>query len=217
MRKVISLIMTVCLLTSGLYLQTAKADTNYNYGEALQKAIMFYEFQQSGDLPSDIRNNWRGDSGMTDGADVGLDLTGGWYDAGDHVKFNLPMSYSAAMLAWSVYESREALNKSGQLDYLLKQIKWVTDYLIKCHPSANVFYYQVGNGNTDHSWWGPAEVMQMARPSYKVDLTNPGSTVSAEAAAALAAAAAIFAESDPAYAATCLKHAKELFSFADTT
>lgn len=217
MRKVISLILTVCLLTSGLYLQTAKAETNYNYGEALQKAIMFYEFQQSGDLPSDIRNNWRGDSGMTDGSDVGLDLTGGWYDAGDHVKFNLPMSYSAAMLAWSVYESREALSKSGQLDYLLKQIKWVTDYLIKCHPSANVFYYQVGNGNTDHSWWGPAEVMQMDRPSYKVDLTSPGSTVSAEAAAALAAAAAVFAESDPAYAATCLKHAKELYSFADTT
>lgn len=197
--------------------QPAKAESNYNYGEALQKAIMFYEFQRSGKLPADIRNNWRGDSGLSDGSDAGIDLTGGWYDAGDHVKFNLPMAYSAAMLAWSVYEAEDALKESGQLEYLLKEIKWVTDYLIKCHPSADVFYYQVGNGNTDHSWWGPAEVMQMGRPSYKVDVNSPGSTVSAAAAAALAAAGVIYADRDPGYARTCIQHAKELFSFADKT
>ncbi len=197
--------------------QPSKKESNYNYGEALQKAIMFYEFQRSGKLPSDIRNNWRGDSGLSDGSDAGMDLTGGWYDAGDHVKFNLPMAYSAAMLAWSVYEAEDALKESGQLEYLLKEIKWVTDYLIKCHPSADVFYYQVGNGNTDHSWWGPAEVMQMGRPSYRVDLNSPGSSVSAAAAAALAAAAVIYADRDPSYALTCIQHAKELFSFADKT
>ena len=49
--------------------------------------------------------------GLNDGADVGLDLTGGWYDAGDHVKFNLPMAYSQAMLAWAVYEAEDALAK----------------------------------------------------------------------------------------------------------
>jgi len=218
MRKLTSLLLIVCLLTAGFVTaKPVKAQTNYNYGEALQKAIIFYEFQRSGDLPDTIRNNWRGDSGLTDGADAGLDLTGGWYDAGDHVKFNLPMAYTAAMLAWSVYESEDALRQSGQLDYLLEEIKWATDYLIKCHPSANVFYYQVGNGNTDHSWWGPAEVMQMARPSYKVDLANPGSSVVAGAAAALAAAGAIFADSNPTYAAECIRHAKELFAFADTT
>jgi len=197
--------------------QPSKKVSIYNYGEALQKAIMFYEFQRSGELPSDIRNNWRGDSGLSDGSDAGIDLTGGWYDAGDHVKFNLPMAYSATMLAWSVYEAEDALKESGQLEYLLKEIKWATDYLIKCHPSANVFYYQVGNGNTDHSWWGPAEVMQMGRPSYRVDLNSPGSSVSAAAAAALAAAAVIYADRDPSYALTCIQHAKELFSFADKT
>ncbi|MGB8451426.1 MAG: glycoside hydrolase family 9 protein [Anaerocolumna sp.] len=217
MRKLWSVLLVICLLASGLSMQTAKAEENYNYGEALQKAIMFYEFQESGDLPDTIRNNWRGDSGLTDGADVNLDLTGGWYDAGDHVKFNLPMSYSAAMLAWSVYESKDYLRESGQLDYLMNEIKWVTDYLIKCHAEDNVFYYQVGDGSTDHSWWGPAEVMQMNRPSYKVDLSNPGSTVSAEAAAALAAAGTIFADSNPTYAATCISHAKKLFAFADNT
>ncbi|WP_200801287.1 glycoside hydrolase family 9 protein, partial [Clostridium sp. Marseille-P2415] len=105
MRKITSVLLAVCLFTAGFYSRPAKAETNYNYGEALQKAIMFYEFQRSGALPDDIRNNWRGDSGLSDGSDAGLDLTGGWYDAGDHVKFNLPMAYSTAMLAWSVYES----------------------------------------------------------------------------------------------------------------
>jgi hypothetical protein len=34
----------------------------------------------------------------------GRDVTGGWYDAGDNVKFNLPMAWSAGVLAWSVVE-----------------------------------------------------------------------------------------------------------------
>ena len=195
----------------------ALAAPSYNYGEALQKSIMFYEFQRSGVLPDDKRDNWRDDSGLKDGSDAGLDLTGGWYDAGDHVKFNLPMSYTACMLAWSVYEDKDAYVKSGQLKYIMDDIKWANDYFIKCHPSADVYYYQVGDGGKDHTWWGPAEVMQMDRPSFKVDTANPGSAVSAETAASLAAASIVFKDTDPAYSATCLKHAKELFSFADKT
>ena len=190
---------------------------DYNYGEALQKSLLFYELQRSGDLPEQVRCNWRGDSALDDGQDAGLDLTGGWYDAGDNVKFNLPMAYSAAMLAWSVYEFPEAYEESGQLQYALGDIRWVTDYLIRCHPEDDVYYYQVGDGNADHSWWGPCEVMTMDRPSYYVDSDNPGSAVSGEAAAALAAASIIFEESDPDYSALCLEHAQSLYEFADTT
>ena len=190
---------------------------DYNYGEALQKSVLFYELQRSGALPEEVRCNWRGDSGLADGADNNVDLTGGWYDAGDNVKFNLPMAYSAAMLAWSVYEDRESYEQSGQLEYILDDIKWVTDYLIKCHPQDEIYYYQVGDGNADHSWWGPCEVMHMNRPSYCVTRSNPGSAVVGEASAALAAASVIFSDSDPDYAALCLEHAKSLYSFADST
>ena len=189
----------------------------YNYGEALQKAILFYEIQRSGDLPEETRCNWRGDSGLTDGADVGLDLTGGLYDAGDHVKFNLPMAYTSSTLAWSVYENYESYEESGQLIYIMDTIRWINDYFIKCHPEENVFYYQVGDGSADHSWWGPAEVMQMDRPSYKVDTENPGSTVSAGASASLASCAVIFEETDPEYAKECLEHAIQLYDFAAAT
>jgi len=194
-----------------------KGTGDFNYGEALQKAILFYDLQRSGDLPENVRCNWRGDSGLTDGSDVGLDLTGGFYDAGDHVKFNLPMAYTSTMLAWSVYEDLESYEESGQLPYILDNIKWVNDYLIKCHPEDDVYYYQVGDGNLDHAWWGPCEVMQMERPSYKVDKENPGSAVSAEAAASLAACSIVFDDTDSKYAKKCLEHAKSLYEFAEET
>ena len=190
---------------------------DYNYGEALQKSVLFYELQRSGPLPEQTRCNWRGDSGLSDGADNGLDLTGGWYDAGDNVKFNLPMAYTAAMLGWSVYEDRDSYEQSGQMEYILGDIKWVCDYLIKCHPESEVFYYQVGDGNADHSWWGPCEVMTMNRPSYCVTKDNPGSAVVGEAAAALAVASVVYKDTDKEYSALCLEHAKSLYAFADST
>ncbi len=190
---------------------------DYNYGEALQKSILFYELQRSGDLPEETRCNWRGDSGLSDGSDVGLDLTGGLYDAGDHVKFNLPMAYTSSTLSMSVYVNYDSYEESGQLVYVMDTVKWINDYLIKCHPEDNVFFYQVGDGSIDHSWWGPAEVMQMERPSYKVDMQNPGSTVSAGAAASLASCSVIFKDSDPEYSEECLEHAKQLYEFAAGT
>ncbi len=189
----------------------------YNYGEALQKSLLFYELQRSGDLPEVTRCNWRGDSAMADGSDVGLDLTGGWYDAGDHVKFNLPMSYSATMLAWSVYEDKDSYEASGQLEYIMEDIRWANDYFIKCHPEDEVYYYQVGDGGLDHGWWGPAEAMTMNRPAYKVTKDAPGSTVVAESAASLAACSIVFADTDEAYSKRCLEHAIALYDFAEST
>ena len=194
-----------------------EGSSDYNYGEALQKSILFYELQRSGDLPEQVRCNWRGDSCLTDGSDVGVDLTGGLYDAGDHVKFNLPMAYSGAMLAWSVYEDKEAYEEAGQLEYILDNIKWISDYLIKCHPEDEVYYYQVGNGGMDHSWWGPVEVINMERPSYCVTRDNPGSAVVGEAAACLAITSLVYADTDAEYSRLCLEHAESLYAFADST
>jgi len=50
------------------------------YSEVIGYSWLFYEAQRSGALPSDNRIDWRGDSGLGDGSDVNLDLTGGWHD-----------------------------------------------------------------------------------------------------------------------------------------
>lgn len=188
----------------------------HNYAEALQKAIYFYECQRSGPLPANNRVEWRGDSGINDGTDVGEDLTGGWYDAGDHVKFGLPMASSVTMLAWSVIEYRNAYAAAGQLDDILDNIKWATDYFIRAHTAPHEFYGQIGQGGLDHSWWGPAEVMQMARPSFKITESCPGSDLAGETAAALAAASLAFRPQDSGYADLLLAHAMQLYEFADT-
>lgn len=207
------------LTESGNGYEGIKGTGDYNYGEALQKSLLFYELQRAGDLPEETRCNWRGDSSLKDGADVGLDLTGGWYDAGDNVKFNLPMSYSAAILGWSLYEDYEAYEESGQLAYALGNIKWANDYFMKCHPEDEVYYYQVGDGNQDHTYWGAAETVEyrMDRPSYKVTKDNPGSAVCAETAASLAVCSVIYKDIDAEYSKLCLEHAKSLYKFAEDT
>ncbi|MEU7620045.1 glycoside hydrolase family 9 protein [Micromonospora rifamycinica] len=188
----------------------------FNYPEALQKSLLFYEAQQSGKKPSWNRVSWRGDSALTDGADVGVDLTGGWYDAGDHVKFGFPMAFSATMLAWGAVEYRDGYVASGQLTPLLNNLRFVNDYFIKAHPSANVLYGQVGKGDDDHKWWGPAEVLPMARPAYKIDASCGGADLAGETAAAMAASSMVFRPTDAAYADKLLTHAKQLYTFADT-
>jgi endoglucanase len=204
------------LITFSIIIATS-SEAAYNYGEALQKAIYFYECQQSGPLPSWNRVQWRGPSCLHDGADAGKDLTGGWFDAGDHVKFNFPMAFSVTMLCWGVVENRDAFEKSGQLMAILNTIRFATDYLIKCHTGANEFYGQIGDGGSDHSFWGPAESVEAMtkRPCAKIDAVHPGSDLAGEAAAALAAASMVFKETDVAYSATCLTHAKQLYAFAD--
>ncbi|NJN56339.1 MAG: hypothetical protein HC879_02005 [Leptolyngbyaceae cyanobacterium SL_5_9] len=191
-----------------------------NYGEALQKSLLFYEAQRSGVLPNDNRIEWRGNSALKDGADVGVDLTGGYYDAGDHVKFGFPMAGSMTLLSWGVIEYRESYQKSGQLDEALDAIRWGTDYILKAHVTdsngTKAFWGQVGRGDLDHSYWGSAENMTMQRPAYKIDRQNPGSDLAGEAAAALASASIVFRSSDPAYADRLLKNAVQLFQFADT-
>ena len=80
---------------------------------------------------------------MSDGNDVGADLSGGMYDAGDHIKFGLPMDFTTTLLSWSVLEYGDQMDATHKLGAAQFAIRWITDYLINAHPSSNVLYIQV--------------------------------------------------------------------------
>ena len=189
-----------------------------NYAEALQKSLFFYEAQRSGPLPQDNRVTWRASSGLEDGKAEGVDLTGGWHDAGDHVKFGLPAAATTTLLAMSLLEDAATYEQTGQKRFALANLKWETDWLLKAHTAPNEFWGQVGNGGLDHAFWGAPETMTMARPAAKIDASCPGSDLAGEGAAALAAASLVFRSKnygDPAYGEALLRHARELYRFAD--
>ncbi|KAI3774120.1 hypothetical protein L1987_48664 [Smallanthus sonchifolius] len=186
-----------------------------SYGEALSKSIMFFEGQRSGFLPNDQRMNWRGNSALGDGSADNVDLTGGYYDAGDNVKFGFPMAFTTTMLAWSVIEFGEMM-PPAELRNALVAIRWATDYLLKTVAQPERIYVQVGDPIKDHNCWERPEDMDTDRTVYKVDAPNPASDVAGETAAALAAASMAFRSSDPAYSQTLLTTATRVFDFADT-
>ncbi|KAM0832233.1 hypothetical protein ACQ4PT_065021 [Festuca glaucescens] len=199
----------------------AEADAPPDYGTALSKSLLYFEAQRSGRLPYGQRVRWRGHSGLTDGLQQGVDLVGGYYDAGDHVKFGLPMAFTITMLAWGAIEFGDDVRAAGEWGHALEAIKWGTDYFVKAHTEPFVYWAEVGDGDTDHYCWQRPEDMTTSRQAYRVDKDNPGSDLVAETAAALAAASLVFrgSSSDPRhrdYADLLLRHARQLFEFADT-
>ncbi|XP_030933032.1 endoglucanase 4-like isoform X2 [Quercus lobata] len=179
---------------------------SHDYGDALSKSILFFEGQRSGKLPPNQRMTWRKDSALRDGFDIGVDLVGGYYDAGDNVKFNFPMAFSTTILAWSVLEFGNSMG--SDLSNALDAIKWATDYFLKATSIPGFVYAQVGDPYADHNCWERPEDMDTPRTSYAVSKQFPGSEVSAEIAAALAASSLVFRAIDLEYSARLLSRAR---------
>ncbi|OWM72214.1 endoglucanase 1-like [Punica granatum] len=204
-------LLSLILLSSCL---VCSAFTSKDYSDALEKSILFFEGQRSGKLPSNQRLTWRGDSALSDGSSYHVDLTGGYYDAGDNVKFGLPMAFTTTLLAWSVIEFGSSMQ--GQIENARAAVRWSADYLLKAATATpGTLYVQVGDPNMDHKCWERPEDMDTPRNVYKVSTQNPGSDVAAETAAALAAASIVFKDSNPSYSAKLLETAKKVFDFAD--
>ncbi len=220
MRKLIFFVFGVLFFSASAY--SADSSLKFDYGDALQKSFLFYEAQRSG-VNQSSRVPWRKPAALNDGKDVGLDLSGGWFDAGDHVKFGLPMSYSATMLSWAVHENEDAIHEEGALVDAQNNLRFVFDYFLKAYDEKDPataaddrFAYQVGDGGADHGFWGPPELMTMARPTYLLTASKPGSEVTAGTAAALAAGSLVFKTADPSYSTLLKDKAVRLYRFAET-
>ncbi|GLJ24978.1 hypothetical protein SUGI_0478230 [Cryptomeria japonica] len=187
----------------------------FDYRDALSKSILFLEAQRSGKLPQSQRVNWRGDSGLTDGQWQNVDLVGGYYDAGDNVKYGLPMAFTITTLAWGTLDYEKELKAAGEIENARDAIRWGTDYFLKASATPDLLWVQVGDPEADHQCWERPEDMDTPRSLYKIDKDTPGTEIAAETAAALAASSIVFRVIDPRYSYLLLQRSKSLFSFAD--
>ncbi|KAG9443443.1 hypothetical protein H6P81_014783 [Aristolochia fimbriata] len=195
-----------------------------NYTQALHKALMFFNAQRSGPLPKHNNVSWRGNSCMKDGLSdsaVHRNLVGGYYDAGDAIKFNFPASFAMTMLSWSVIEYSHKYEAAGELNHIKEIIKWGTDYFLKTFNSSadtiDKLVAQVGVGDTskgptpnDHYCWQRPEDIKYERPVYEC---HSCSDLAAEMAAALASASIVFKDSKT-YSQKLVHGATTLWKFA---
>lgn len=214
----------------------ASAAGDHNYYEALAMSLYFFDSNACGTGITDGPLTWRGDChtydaeasvGSLDGSaksvvdpdgDGKVDVSGGWHDAGDHIKFNLTIGFALSSLGMSDYFNPDIYDKAGCRDHLEYEMRWGADYLMKTtflDSSGKVaaVAHTVAEGGTDHSFWTPPEVQTYERPIFWLTPSDNNSSVSCEMAAGLGAAAYVFKDSDPEYSAECAKYAKALLEF----
>ena len=109
-------------------------------------------------------------------ADGNTDLTGGWFDCGDHVLFGQTFFYSAYVVLkgydafpegyddyysynYSGYQAAGDFSwegKKGQpngIPDVLDEVKAACEFMIKATPNGTTFYSQKGDGDADHKNW----------------------------------------------------------------
>lgn len=142
-----------------------------------------------------------------------VDVRGGWYDAGDHLKFTLTTTYTIyhLLLAYEVAPEIFARRHStSELPDILDEIRHGLTYVLKLWPDRDTFIIQVGDSR-DHSvgWRLPADdEFDGQRPA----MAALARTQMASAVAALARGARVMADHDPVLADRCAVMARGLMA-----
>ncbi|HEY7890630.1 MAG TPA: glycoside hydrolase family 9 protein [Solirubrobacteraceae bacterium] len=166
-----------------------------------------------------------------------VNASGGWFDAGDYLKFVETASFVDVTLLYTAREDPGALT---DLPALLAEARHGTDWLLRMwDQSRRVLYLQVGLGDGssgqriigDHDLWrlpqaDEAMGQRSGSPSYFIAhrpvfaANAPGAPISPNLAGRLAGAfglcAQVFARSDLAYAQRCLLAGQLIYAQADT-
>lgn len=113
---------------------------------------------------------------FTNDADGSYDLSGGWFDCGDHVKFGQTQFYSAYVVLKGFAEWPAGYDDYYSYDYsgyraaqdfsweggkgtpngipdVLDEVKFACEFFIKCARAEDTFYSQIGEGGPDHLNW----------------------------------------------------------------
>ena len=193
-----------------------KGTGRYYYAEALHKSFLFYQAQRSGKLPYQVLA-WRTDSCFECKGPGGEDLSGGYYEAANTMKWGFPKAFTLTQLAWNIVEYGDAMKSVNELNEAMEALKWGTDYLINAHPEPLKFVGQFGRSTIDFEYFGPPEEYEKwARgPKVATYITpeNRSTEILCETAAAMSAAAIVFKTTNPEYSALLIEHAKQLYAF----
>jgi len=218
--------------------------TTADYKKAEWMTARFYGAQRSS-LKTGESTNWLlmnhgTGKDFTNDNDGGYDLSGGWFDCGDHPMFGQTQFYSAYILLkgyelwpagygdyysqnYAGYNKTQNFNWAGSghdpdnIPDILNEVKYATDFFIKTTRSATIFYSQKGQGNADHKHWVTAVKMATLGTADggqpRVMYSNlKDASMASFCGATLALMSRIYRKYDTAYADTCLAHA--LFAYA---
>jgi hypothetical protein len=169
-----------------------------------------------------------------------IDVSGGWHDAGDQLKYLITSSYATAhmLLAFELYPDRfsDNVNALGQpfpnnIPDVLDEAKWGLDWIHKLHPAPNRLFHQIADDRDHIGWkmpdndpsdygWGPnsyrvayfATGEPQGLREYKSEATGIAN-LAGRSAAAMALAARIWKEflKDESYSKKCLDAAQSLY------
>jgi endoglucanase len=204
-------------------LRTAPSHLTDEHGEVYRSP----EFGMMGRVKGDLQS-----TGAT------VDASGGWWDAGDYLKFVHTTSYAEALMLVGVRDIPHQMGTDATATNFLNEARFGLDWLLRMwHDDSATLYYQVGigsggiGGENDHSIWrlpqdddtygGTSKSGRFIR-NRPVFVAGPaGAKVSPNLAGRLAAdfalGSVVFRASDPAYANRCLLAAEHIFDLADTS
>ena len=169
-----------------------------------------------------------------------LDASGGWWDAGDYLKFVETHSYTVALMLAGIRDFPGQMGNGSAASNFTSEAQFGLDWLQKMWvDSSQTLYYQVGvasggrNYTGDHDIWrlpqaddnwqgcGAGYQYICHRPVFLNTAGGSGALISPNIAGRLAADFAlcykVFAASNTAYANQCLTSAEHIFNLANTS
>ncbi len=207
------------------------------YNKVLYYTLRVYGANRCGDNNSWIHAACHTLDGSIRGTGKEGTLAGGWHDCGDHVKFGGTLGYAAAMLLYSYiafpdkfgdvygssYDGTYTSPSPDGIPDVINEAKIGTDYLLNLYNASvedgliaqNKMYYQVGDGDDDHSWWNKPEYQdsfgQAKGGAPREVYSDIGPDIAGRYSASLAMMYLIYGQWDASYAADCLAAAKAIY------
>jgi endoglucanase len=168
---------------------------------------------------------------------VRINAAGGWWDAGDYLKFVQTTSYTVDLLLAGVRDFPNQMGPGSATSNFTAEAKFGAQWLLRMwDDSTKTLYYQVGIGEGNAKTIGDHDIWRLPQADDTFGGTNPlyryirnrpvfragppGSLISPNLAgrdaAALAEAFQVYKTSDPTFASHCLLAAEQIFDLANT-